>query len=317
MRKWWLALLLLSSASLQARGYWCYDPYLALWGEYGYQRRQEGPEKTVVVNTDSGKKVLKTQDLTKRFGWGHAFRAGASTGTDLGELEAQYTYYLPWSDRQTVYGNGSLSAPFQDPLFTFDYVNADSASAKYKSWLQGGEVNFWYHITPPRCDYFSFSWDFGLRFVYLREKFNLSFTREDDTSDYDITTKNLLYGPQLGARFEMNPISSLTWTFQIKGAAFLNDAENQTYLGDDNNFFTLRDYTKKRWTTSFLLDGFGQIAYHWTPCFSIHFSYEGYIVTGLALAPDQLDFHTDNERILRERGQIVVDGLYAGVTLSF
>jgi len=316
MRKQLLIVSLLFSSQLFSDDNWCLNRYLALGAEFGYQRRQEGGKnKTLVVQGDE--KVVKVDDLIKRMGWEYAGRASAVyMGSDCASLEAQYTYYRTWKARETVTG-GNLSAPFDDNLFTFDFFAADEASVEYTSQLQNGEFNYWGHVTPQRCDFFSFSWIMGFRFIFLREKLDMEFERRSEVSNYKITTLNLLYGPQLGAVLEYNPNCSFTWTFMLKGAGFVNDAENKSLLEDDDNFFTLRDFTKKRWTSSWLIEGYGKLSYHLTSFLSFHFSYEGFLLTGLTLAPDQVDFSTSTSSSIYQRGQILIDGLFVGATLSF
>lgn len=315
MRKEIVIATCLLSSHLVADDNWCLNRSLFLSGEFGYQRRQEGSSRTLVER--GGIKVVRADDLVDDMEWEYAFRVSAIySGSECSSLEAQYTYYLPWCASETVTGGG-VALPFDDNFFTFDYFNADQAYVKYKSWLENGEINYWLHVTPQRADFFAFAWLFGFRFIYLKEKLLMQFTKRGDTSDYHIKTLNLLYGPQLGAVLEYNPNCSFTWAFEVKGAGFLNDAQNKTLLQDDNNFFTLRDYTKKRWTNSWLIEGYAKLTYHWTSFLSIYASYEGYLVTGLALAPAQIDTSSSNKPIIRERGQILIDGLFVGATWSF
>ena len=114
----------------------------------------------------------------------------------------------------------SFFFPFKDSDFGFDYHKASKAEAKYETRLQNGEFNYWGHVTPQRVNYFSFSWNAGFRFIYLRENLRLRFFRAEESSPYTIDTFNSLYGVQLGAMLQINPSSCWTWTFMIKGAGF-------------------------------------------------------------------------------------------------
>lgn len=310
-------ILALSSTQLQAYNYCCYDtPYL-ISADYAYMRRSDLRSFSIVQN-QNGKKMIKSKDLIDKMGWESAFRLGATiTGTEEHSFEAQFTYFLPWSASETETGDQNLSVRFDDPFFTNDFFNFDVANAKYKSWLENAELNYWYSLTPRRSDYFSFSWIFGFRFLYLKERFQLDVFQGLDQSTYNIKTLNLLYGPQLGAVFEMNPSSKWTWTFMVKGAGFVNDAENSVLLVDDNSDFVLRDFKKKRWTNSWLLEGYGQLAYHWRKQWSFHFAYQGFVVTGLSLAPEQIDYSSSTSSTIKQHGQIVIDGLYAGIDFTF
>lgn len=322
MKKLLLAVLFLASC-LQADDYWCLNRSLSIRADYGYMRRQEVRDLRLVEDTsetvkDKPRKRLDTEDLVDRFGWQSAIRGGLTYHADAcTSWEALYTYYYPWQGKVEKTAEGTLQFPFVDPFISFDFRDADIADVKYKSWLQNGELNYWGHLTPQRVDYFSFSWNAGLRILFLKETLDLLFTKRDDSSLYAIEARNTLYGPQLGAMLEINPSSCWTWTFMIKGAGFLNDAQNDVEIRDFNNEIELRDYEKKRWTDSWLLEGYGQLAYHMCSWLSLNVAYQGFILTGVALAPNQRDIHRTERRRINTKGQIVIDGVYGGLTLGF
>ena len=325
MRKLFFASLL--CAGLQADDYWCLDKHFSVRGDYGYIRRQEIRDLRLVEDTSimqelngnlKAKKKMDTDDLVDRLGWESAFRGGLTYHSDeCGSLEALYTYFFPWEATTTVNADGTLRFPFKDSTISVDYVDADRVEGKYKSQLQNGELNYWGHLTPQRVNYFSFSWNLGFRALYLRENFNLLFVKGADKSDYSIDTYNILYGAQLGAVLEINPTCHWTWVFMIKGAGFFNVARNTVCIGDENNTITLREYTKKKWTDSWLLEGYGQLSYHFCSWFSVHYGYQGFILTGLVLAPEQRDVSARTRRRIKDEGQIVIDGMYGGLTFSF
>jgi len=324
MRKACFSLCFLASIPLQASCYWCLDYSITTQLDYGYLRRSEIRNLRLVEDTarvkGSGrfKKVMSTEDLVDRMNWESAIRAGLTYHrNDKTSLEALYTYFFPWKGTKTVTADGSLQFPFIDPVFSEDYTGADKARAEYESWLQNAELNYWGHLTPSRANYFAFAWILGFRFLYLKEDFDLKFSKVGSSSLYAIETKNLLYGAQLGATLEINPSKRWTWTFQIKGAGFLNVAETDLCIGDENNTIVLKEFTKERWTDSYLLEGYGQLAYHWRRNFSVHFGYQGFILTGIALAPEQRDVKLKDRRRVHAKGQIVIDGLYAGLEYSF
>lgn len=316
MRKIVLASLFLTTLPLAADDLWCLNYSFNIWADYGYLRRSEIKEKTLVL--DGTKKVLTTDDLEDKLGWESAIRGGISyIGNENAYLEAFYTYFYPWESEKTLIGNGTLSAPFSDPFLVLDYIDADKVTAKYTSQLQNAELNYWIVVTPRRVCYFAFAWNIGFRFIYLKENFSLEFVNDTFISDTNIKTLNLLYGAQLGASLDYNPSSAWTWTFQIKGAGFLNDAENNVSMRDDDNVLVLQDYEKRRWVATFLLEGYAQLSYHWFSNLNVHIAYQGFLLTGLALAPEQVHFTTENEPQIREKGQIIIDGLYVGLDFSF
>ncbi len=316
MRKKNLVFLLLVASTTYAQDYWCLNHHIALDAEYGYMRRSDIRDLPLVK--EKKKTVINTDDLVEKMGWESAIRASATFRISAcASLEGQFTYYYPWKASKKVDGDENLRLPFKRSDFAFDYEEADKAEATYVSRLQNGELNYWGHVTPQRANYFSFSYLVGLRYMYLRETFQLTFRKGTDKSDYKIKATNQLVGPQLGFVFEVNPTRCFSWLFQIKGAGFLNSLQNDTFLGDENNTIILRDFTKERWTDSWLIEGYGQLAYHIWPSLSIHVGYTGFILTGVALAPEQRDIRTSNQRFIEDKGQIVIDGGRAGITRSF
>ena len=326
MRKLIPCALILASTALHSDDYWCLDHRVRISIDYGHIRRQGVrdlrlvQEDAVLMERKKGLvpiKVMDTDDLAKRFGWEPAIRGGVTfNGTACSSVEFLYTYFHPWTAKKTVTGT-ALQFPFLDPTETVDYRMASKVETEYKSQLHNGEASYWGHVTPQRVDYFSFSWNLGARIMYLKEKMGLLFFRETDKSLYSVETTNNLYGPQLGAMLEINPTCRWTWTFMVKGAGFFNVVQNDVCVRDRNNTVQIIDYKKESWTDSWLLEGYGQLAWHWSSFFSIHIGYQGYILTGVALAPNNRDVHETQRRHLNDKGQITIDGFYAGLDLSF
>lgn len=321
MKARFLAPLVLMAAPIVAQDYWCLNHYFDLYAEYGYIRRQDVRDLTLVkrgTSNEDAKTVVDNEDLEKRLHWQSAIRGGIIYKPNAcNSWEATYTYFYPWTANTNAKGDNNLFFPFKDFSFGDDYHHAFLAQAFYETRLQGGEFNYWGHVTPQRVNYFSFSWNAGFRFIRLKENFRILFHRENDISPYYINTYNYLYGAQLGAMFEINPSCCWTWTFMIKGAGFFNDARNEVDIRDQNDRISIRQYEKDSWTDSWLLEGYGQLAYHYQSWLSVRFGYQGYICSGLVIAPNQRDIGLTRKRRINTKGQIVIDGLYAGLDFSF
>jgi len=132
-----------------------------------------------------------------------------------------------------------------------------------------------------------------------------------------VETKNFLYGLQLGWILELNPSCRWTWSIALKGAGFLNDARQKTFVGDEGNEITLADFTKEQWQGSWLIEGIGKITYRWATYFHVFAGYQAFLLSGLALAPHQRDIDLTEKRRIDNSGQIVLDGFFAGVNFSF
>ena len=316
---------LLSCANAQDD--WSLNNPFSLSGDWMYLRRSKAGNLDLV--DDSSRPLTKcgcpdfhvmdVQDLVRDFNWESAAKAAVTImkHDEKASIEALYYYVWPWEGDKRVQGIGTLSFPFKDPNYSFDFTNADAAEGIYRSQLQNGEFNYWGHLSPRRVNYFSVSWILGGRFIYLRDKFNLEFKKASDRSNYRIWTKNLLYGLQTGGVFEINPSRKWTWTVAIKGAMFLNDVHAKVFLGDYNNSVELRDYHKETWTDAFLLEGIGSLTYHALSHLNIHIGYQAFLATGFALAPTQRDKSSNSKRHIRTGGDLVVDGGFVGLTLGF
>ncbi len=318
--------LFLGSSSLFGYEECCLDRHITFQADYGYIRRQDVRDLRLVENAsilidENGnmkpKKVMDTDDLAERLGWQSAIRALTTVHcTPSFSFEIQYTYYFPWTATNVVTGTG-LQFPFTDLSLTVDYVGADRVVGNYKSKLQNGEVNLWFHLTPQRVDYFSFAWVFGARGMDLKENMNLEFYHPSSRSKYQIQDKDHLIGPQLGAMLQVNPTSCWTWTFIVKGAGFFNRIKNEVCVKDRNNTDKIIGFKKKRSTDSWLLEAYGQLAFNIWTNFDIHIGYQGFILTGIGLAPNNRTVYLPQRRTVNGKGQIVIDGLYAGASLSF
>lgn len=308
-------LLFLTLLPVALSAYYC--PDVEFVAEGLYMGRSDIPSHRLVENsaTTPFKTVLDTHDLVEGFDWQYGVRGVLRIHPRVKDsIEALYTYIHPWSSTQTETASGTLIYPQIDYTDTTDYQEADQAKGYYRSAFQNAEINYWRHVTPQRENYFSFSWLLGGRWILLKEEFELSFKREIDTSSNTIHTTNRLYGLQLGAVLEVNPNRHWTWTFQLKGAGFLNTAKNSNQLRDENNTFNLSSFEKECWTDTYLIEASAALAYHFGDFLSIEAGYQGMMITGLALAPAQVG---QTKRHVSVHGDIVLDGAFAGLTFSF
>lgn len=334
MKKITLSVVTFATLTLQAHDDWCLNHHISVYADYGYIHRGKINNRCLVESFTLPANVIIPQDiddlasttcllsakkLTKELQWESAIRGGIIyTSSPYAALELVYTYFYPWQARQNVKGNDDLRFPFLNVNFGLDYEKARRVVATYESFLQNGELNYWGYTSPPRVDYCSFSWNMGFRVMELNEKLKLAFSKENgDTSFYRIKTFNVLYGAQLGARLQVYPSPCWTWTFYAKGVAFFNTAENKVNITDENNTFTLRKYKKERWTDSYLIEAYGELAYNLNSFLSFHYGYQGFILTGVVLAPEQRDIKRSTRRRINTDGTIYINGMYGGLSFGF
>lgn len=321
MRKIPYIALALTATTLYGQDYSCTGCDLIFQAEYAYLHRGGIRDFPLVKDTTtliSESKVLDTEELVDNFGCQSAIRGGILYNASIcSTLELLYTYIMPWHTKKTITNPaGVLSYPFKDFAPVAGFVNAHRVIAKYQSWLQNGEFNYWIHWTPQYINYFSFSWDMGLRYIQLEEHFSLRFFKSQQAR-YAIKTGNNLYGIQLGAMLEINPTDYWTWSFQLKGAAFVNQAHNHVMVFDPSDPNAPPGYSKHKLDSTGLIEGYAQLAYHMSSFMSLHIGYQGFLLFGLALAPEQRALTSRRIKTIKTTGQIVINGVYAGVSLRF
>jgi len=321
MRKISLIALSLSAASLQ--GHYCYCPSndIVFFADYAYLNRGEIRDFRLVENTRNPRdpfKVLDTEDVVESLGDQSAIKAGILWDRNIERsLEIFYTYVIPWSTTKKVRDAGVLSYPFREIQPLLGFINADQVIIKYRTQLQNGELNYWIHVTPQYVNYFSFSWDMGLRYINLQEHFSLRFIKPATEARYAVKTGNNLYGVQLGAVLEVNPTDYWTWSFMVKTAAFVNQAHTHVNVTDPSDANVPPSYSRHRLASTGLLEGYTQLAYHMSDFVSLNVGYQGFILFGLALAPEQRALSKRRMTNFRTSGQIVINGFYVGANLRF
>lgn len=327
---------------------WAHDPHLYLYGDFLYILRQALHSKPIVVKVDTEKsgssiavpnptdpnllnlkqarklgyvdRKMKTGNLINHFEFEPGYRVGGWLSPNHHwSLEGNYFWIHEWKGSKYKKGNSNLIFPFRNLTYTHDFFDADRAKGSYKSNLWGAEANIWCHLTARRADYFSFSVIGGFRYFNLDERFKLNMTRQHSTSSYKIKTENHLGGAQLGFNLQVNPTKVLVWEAILKGGLYAIKGEQKTFLGDFGNTVVLRDQKNSAWNLATNLEGIGTVGLQLASWFNIHFGYEVLYLSGLALAPEQIDTHTGPKsgHHMRMNGNALYQGIIAGVVLSF
>lgn len=293
----------------------CVDFY----ADYLYvTRHQNQRNSTLVRNTTTGKPAIKNDTLVNRMHNHSAVEGGMNITFDTcNSMDLVYTYYFPWKVRKTALAPNSLAFPFLT-TFTNDFRLASGSSVFYESWLQNAEINYWRYMTPKWRNYFSFAWDLGARFLYLKEQMNLTFTRGLNNSHYDVHVRNLLFGGQFGALLDWRPYIHWRLTFMGKIGVFADVGRKEEFLGDLNDTITLRNDTRCKTTASFVYDGKIQLAYELGGNLDVHGGFQALLIRDVLLAPRQLDrtpfpLHPRYDH----EGAINLFAFYAGFNLYF
>jgi hypothetical protein len=183
---------------------------------------------------------------------------------------------------------------------------------------------------------------FGMRYVNLNEDYNFfsrslgvlqrpsngpdpvftPITETEFRGDYDIETRNDLFGVQIGGDL-INQHEEWYWGVRGKAAALINFAEQFTVAqfndlraqregnpGDPSIDIAPRVEHATRANEAFFAELSLMTAYHFTPNFTARASYDFMWLAGVALAPDQFTF--------TERNRLSLDGVvfYQGLSLG-
>jgi hypothetical protein len=321
------------TGNLLAEGY-AVCHHFNLYADYLYMKRSKIHSKSIV--DDSAKPpcnplcptcdpcpdfvVLSTKKLVQNFDFESGYRiGGAYTFNRCFSLEGNYMWLNEWTGSKTRKADRNLKFPFDKSSFAHDFNHASRAHARYTSQIWGTETNLWWHLTARRADYFSVSTLYGLRYFNLKEKFDLDFTRGQNTSSYDIETKNDLAGAQVGLNLQVNPYEFLVWEFTGKIGGFLDYVHSKVFLGDFNNKVTLRNSSQRRYNGSFMADLAASLGFQFASWFNLHIGYQFLYLNGrLALAPEQIDKKPVSQgRDPYVKGDIYIFGLFAGGIISF
>jgi len=318
---------------------------------YGYaeglflERSNDSFDQPMIVETidgNPGATFLSTSDLD--FNFDPAVRAvlgvrlhdgWAIEGSYLGLRDSDASAFITPPDDET-------NLTFPGGLVTNVISGVDRIYANYSSSLYTAELNLvhcrgncsaWSNpkaasATPvagvgnrSRCQ--TFEWFAGFRYLSLNEGLNLYGERDQQTHDgtvavehgpYDIRTNNNLYGGQLGARLR-GWGARLGWEATGKAGIFGNDAQQEQYILDFPDF-ELRPLTGAEDVQVAFLGELSLTAiYRLTDVWSLRAGYNVIWVSGLALAPDQLDFSGTLPAgdQLRSTGSMFLHGASCGV----
>jgi hypothetical protein len=329
MRKVWMAATcstLLAAELPAAHDDWSLNKRWALTGDFVYMRRTDVHDHTLINDSSKSQcnpacpdfSVCDTHHLVRDFDFEPGYRLALTyLRNKKTTYELSYLWLHEWTGSCSKHGVRALSFPFTPSSYAQDFQGADAAHAEYVSHFWSVEANYWRHMTPRRVDYFSLSWLLGLRYMDLHESFELAFHKGANKSDYDIHTKNHLFGVQAGLDLQMNPTRRLSWELSAKVGALADWAKQDTFLGDQNNTRVLRDYDATQWHATFLADCFASVAYQCTSYLNVHLGYQMIYLTGLALAPEQIDKDADAHKRIYLKGEALIYGLFGGLTFGF
>jgi hypothetical protein len=294
---------------------WVLNNAFSIWADAAFIRRSEGEEKTFFFQGTT--KACTSNKLVSLFTYEPGFRVGVAYHTRHTLLEMTYLWVSDWESR--CHRNSSRQINFsrvpQD--IGGDYRNADKASVHYRSQLRNGEVNYFYYVTPRRGNWFTAGWLVGLRYLDFPEHVQMSFVKGSNRSHYEISTENRIPALQVGGVLGWNPTRVWSWDFVAKIGMGADWCQQHTFLGNNNDATTVRNYTRSKISTPLIAAANLALTYQPWSFFNLHIAYEFIYLNGVATAPVQLDKSQNASHRVQSNGKALFHGWLGGVTFSF
>ena len=301
--------------------YWLHErPYryaradVLMWHRVG-----TGCDRVLVVDQDvpvpGQNTLLSTGDLSFRYEPGVRLTLGTQGESCWYDaLEATYLGVFDWNASGSVFGDNNLAASGVLGFIWNDGSGADEFHADYQAELHSIELNCVKSCCLDCCRQIDFLC--GFRFLTLQEDFALTAVdSQEGTSAYAVSTKNYLYGVQMGGRLRRH---WGLWATEFRGTAglFVNDAQQRQHISDYPNGFELRGPTRGSGQSAAMLGELSvTLTRHLSDRWSLRGGYDALGIGGLALAPDQLDFNFDSDAGtgLHRSGWVFLHGAHAGL----
>jgi len=222
-------------------------------------------------------------------------------------LEGTYFGTHFWRSTVALSDPGNLDLAGDVGLAAADFHQADAMQLSYSSQLHSAEVN--YVSLGEGVALLA-----GVRYLNWLDTFTIHSQNDTNSSIYDLHTTNNLVGGQVGARgCWIGPY--VNWDLTGKMGLYGNSANQWQLLTDSNNTLSLRNVSSSGSVFSFVGDVNLNACRRLNRAWQVRAGYNVMLVTGLALAPKQLDFSnsaTSGTHLDRE-GTIFLHGVNVGV----
>jgi hypothetical protein len=258
-----------------------FQPYYARADALFLQRTNGATAQTVVQTNGGGTPVVTTGDFGFSMVAGPRILVGKRIDTGSA-LEGSYFGTQFWNSTITPSDPGNLDLPGAVGLAAADFNQADNMSLAYKSEIHNAELN-----------YVRLGGDVaflaGFRYLNWVESFDIRSQKNTNHSVYDLSTSNNLVGGQLGARACWLG-QHVDWELCGKAGLFGNNASQRQTLTNSNNTIVLRNANSSGSEFSFVGDVNLNATWRLNQTWQVQAGYNVMLITGLALAPNQLDF---------------------------
>jgi hypothetical protein len=266
------------------------------WG-----RDNQATNQPLIVSQESGQTLISAQDLQFPFSAGvRAFygqRAPDRGGWELG-------YFGVYGQSATQF----LAVPSPDFIQTPESLGSlltadgEAVTLKYNSVINSAEANLFSTSTEwrePTGSWRTVDWLIGFRYVGVEEQAAILMDccvadGSVTTVPYNVSTRNNLFGAQIGNRTRW---TWENWAFEgwAKAGLFGNAQKQiQAPLYDYTGFQLREGLSSTGGQAAFVGDINTSVVYRLTEVWGIRAGYNLIWIDGLALAPNQFDFTTDD-----------------------
>lgn len=298
------------------------DNAFSLTGDFAYFKREQAHKHKLIIDNSSRDcncqfPSCRASELVHHFSFEPGFKVAVTYTSEHSIWDFSYLWLNEWEKSCGRSSPGNLIFSVKNPGITTDFDGADHGNAEYSSRFQNCELNYIRYVTPRYGNYFSSAYLLGLRYMNLREVLNVSFTKGESRSSYNVHTSNHIPAIQVGGQMSWNPTRTVTWDLMGKAGVGFDLGEQKTFLGDQNNTVTVRDYETTGFSTPLVAEAALRFTYLPTNYFNIHFAYQVIYLNGVILAPDQLVKSSSDRHAYRDVGAALIHGLTAGISFSF
>jgi hypothetical protein len=270
----------------------------AFFDVLAFQRDNGATQRPLVNDVNTGDALLSTGDLAASTAIGSRFFLGERSGDGWGR-EAGYfgVYGMTAVDQVAGDANLVIAGPISQQVLPFS--DGDTVRSTWVSSVNSVEFNAF----RSRVDGDNF-FDLlaGFRYLSLEEQAGMAFTccsagpTGPLTSNYNVQSSNNLFGGQVGARGRR---SWERWAVEgwAKAGVFGNaETQSQGALVDPGGVSTVVRTARSSQAseTAFVGDLNATLVYGLTSVWGVRLGYNLIWIEGVALAPDQWDFSTND-----------------------
>jgi len=278
----------------------------------GWKFLRGGADRDVALfNDPAGQAALSTGDLGLDTRWGPKLTLGSLHDCGWG-WEVSYFGLPQERSSATVTDPENLSLPGDLGFELLDLFEVDQMTLTSASELHSFELNGTRRFGP-------WLWIAGFRYLRLADELNIRGINDAGfDSEYDLSSRNNLYGFQVGLR-RQGWHGRLGWDATAKAGLYGNESRHQQFVtvndGVNDPFFLREPTGGSVYPVAFIGEINPNLVYRLSDSLHLRAGYNLLWVEGVSLAANQLDFRTVDGAGSgnHTRGGVLLHGLNVGI----